>query len=62
MENLQGGSSLKVTIARWLTPKGESISEKGLDPDIKVEITDKDYQDGKDPQLEKALEIIKNLE
>ena len=62
MEKLKDGSSLKVTIARWLTPKGESISEKGLEPDIKVEMTDKDFQEGKDPQLDKAIEIIKNLE
>lgn len=62
MEKLKDGSSLKVTIARWLTPKGESISEKGLEPDIKVEMTDKDFQEGKDLQLDKAIEIIKNLE
>ncbi|MCX6760494.1 MAG: S41 family peptidase, partial [Candidatus Nealsonbacteria bacterium] len=62
MQDLIGGSSLKITVARWLTPKGESISEKGLDPDIKVEITEEDYTNGRDPQLDKAIEIIKNLE
>jgi len=62
MEKLKDGSSLKVTIAKWLTPSGESITDKGLAPDIKVEITEKDYQDGKDPQLEKAIEIVNNLE
>jgi len=62
MEKLKDGSSLKVTIARWLTPNGDSISEKGLEPDIKAEISDKDLEDGKDPQLDKAIEIIKNLE
>jgi carboxyl-terminal processing protease len=58
LEDLVGGSSLKVTIAKWLTPKGESITDKGLEPDIKVEITEQDYQDEKDPQLDKALEVI----
>lgn len=60
--NLSDGSFLKVTIAKWLTPKGQSISEVGLEPDIKAEITDDDMEQGKDPQLEKALEIIKELE
>ncbi len=57
--NLSDDSSLKVTIARWLTPKGESINEKGLSPDIEVEITEEDWQAEKDPQLERAIEIIK---
>ena len=59
--NLNGGSFLKITVAKWLTPKGQSISEVGLDPDIKIEITDQDAEQGKDPQLEKTLEIIRNL-
>jgi carboxyl-terminal processing protease len=62
VEKLSDGSSLKITIAKWLTPKGESISEKGLEPDIKVELTEKDVEAGRDTQLEKAIEIIKNLE
>ena len=52
---------LKITIAKWLTPKGNSISEVGLTPDIKVELTDADFEEQKDPQLDKAFEIIKNL-
>ena len=58
---LKNNSSLKVTVAKWLTPKGRSINEKGLKPDIEVKMTEKDYEEGKDPQLEKALEIINNL-
>lgn len=61
VDDLRGGSFLKVTIAKWLTPKGNSISEVGLDPDIKIDITDQDVQNKRDPQLDKALEIIKNL-
>lgn len=59
--NLRGGSFLKITIAHWLTPKGSSISEVGLTPDLKVDITDQDVQAKKDPQLDKALEIINSL-
>jgi len=59
--DLRGGSFLKITVAHWLTPKGSSISEVGLAPDVKIDITDSDIQQEKDPQLDKALEIIKNL-
>lgn len=58
LQNLTDGSSLKVTIAHWLTPKRNLINEKGLEPDVKVEITQEDSDNGKDPQLEKALELI----
>lgn len=61
LEELRDGSSLKITVAHWLTPKGELIADKGLDPDIKVEMTDEDYNQGRDPQLDKAIEIIKEM-
>lgn len=51
-------TSLKLTIARWLTPNGRSISEKGLTPDIEVKMTDKDIEAGRDPQMQKAIEIL----
>jgi len=59
--NLKGGSFLKVTVAKWLTPKGVSISEVGLEPDVKVELSDQDIEQDKDPQLQKALEIVNGL-
>lgn len=59
--DLGDGSFLKITIAKWLTPKGSSISEVGLSPDIKVEMTDLDIESKKDPQLDKALEIIAEI-
>lgn len=52
-----GGSSLHVTIAKWLTPKGDSIHGAGITPDIIVEVKADEEKD-KDIQLEKALEII----
>ncbi len=36
----ENGSSLKVTVARWLTPKGRQISKKGIEPDVKIENVD----------------------
>lgn len=54
-----GGGSLKVTVARWLTPDGISISDGGLTPDIVVERTREDIEAGKDPQLERAIEFLR---
>ncbi|MEK7578519.1 MAG: S41 family peptidase [Patescibacteria group bacterium] len=59
--NLKGESSLKVTVAKWLTPKKHSISESGLEPDYKVALTEDDIAKGKDPQLDKAAEILSGL-
>lgn len=61
LEKLDDGSSLKITVAKWLTPKGESISDYGLEPDIKVEMTEKDINQDKDPQLDKAIEVLQGL-
>jgi carboxyl-terminal processing protease len=62
LERLSGGSSLKVTVAKWLTPNGDLIADKGLEPDVKIEITEDDVAQGVDPQLDKAIEIIKNID
>lgn len=61
LEELRGGSSLKITVANWLTPNRQLISDVGLEPDIKVEITEEDYEEDRDPQLERAIEVIKGL-
>lgn len=52
-------TSLKVTIARWLTPNGISISDGGLTPDYEVKMSEADLKDIKDPQMDKALELLK---
>jgi carboxyl-terminal processing protease len=52
-------TSLKVTIARWLTPDGHNLSSGGLEPDIEVNMTQKDVETKKDPQLDKAVEILR---
>jgi len=53
-------TALKVTIARWFTPNDRSISEEGLEPDVKVDFTEEDALAGHDPQMDKAIEILKN--
>ncbi len=51
-------TSLKVTVARWLTPNGTSISEQGLMPEIEVTIEKRDIEEGRDPQLIRAIEFL----
>lgn len=58
--DMSGGTSIKVTIARWFTPNGVSISKNGLTPGFPVEVTLEDLEEGRDPQLEKAVELLKN--
>jgi carboxyl-terminal processing protease len=52
------GGALKVTIARWLTPSGRSISDGGLTPDIEVEYTAENRAAGTDPQKDRAIEFL----
>ncbi|MFH0951251.1 MAG: S41 family peptidase [bacterium] len=59
LHELTDGSAVKITNAKWLTPDGYDMSEAGIIPDIVVEYTADDWQAGKDPQLDKALEILK---
>ena len=60
LEELSKGS-LKITVAKWLTPAGQTIEGEGLVPDTKIELTEEDYNQGRDPQLDKAIEMIKAL-
>jgi carboxyl-terminal processing protease len=58
LQNDQG--AIRVTIARWLTPKERQINSLGLAPDYEIEITEEDIVAERDPQLEKAIELLLN--
>jgi carboxyl-terminal processing protease len=58
LRQLSDGSVVKVTTAKWLTPLGNYINEKGIEPDLKVELTNDDYNQNKDPQMEAALKAL----
>ncbi|MDZ4285852.1 MAG: S41 family peptidase [Candidatus Sungbacteria bacterium] len=62
VEDLDKKSSLKVTIAKWLTPNGTEIDGIGLEPDIKVELPATLTEDNMDKDffMDKALEVLRN--
>lgn len=55
---LDDGSSIKITIAKWLTPNKNTIEEQGITPEIEVELTEEDFNNDRDPQLDRALELL----
>lgn len=59
IKELAGGASLKVTVAKWLTPAGDFINEKGIKPNIEVKLSPADLDKNLDPQFTKALELLK---
>ncbi len=62
LEDLRDGSSVKITVAKWLTPNGDCINEQGIIPDQEVELTPEDYNENRDPQTDRAIEILLNKE
>jgi carboxyl-terminal processing protease len=56
--SVTSNTSLKITVAHWLTPLGNSISEGGLKPDIEVKLTEENTKDGKDPQMDAAVKYL----
>lgn len=57
LEQMRGSTSIKITVAKWLTPSGHCIMEEGIMPDYEVDYVPND--EGKDAQLDKALELFK---
>jgi len=58
LQELKDGSSVKITVAKWLTPKGYNINEQGIAPDVEVDLTLEDFNKNIDPQMDKAAEIL----
>lgn len=59
LTKLPDGSSIKLTIAKWLTPYDRAIDKEGIKPDIEIKLLDEDYDKDRDPQLDKAIELLK---
>ncbi|MEK7657916.1 MAG: S41 family peptidase [Patescibacteria group bacterium] len=60
LQTLKDNSMIKITTAHWLLPKGQMIEKNGLAPDYEVDLTEEDIKAGNDPQLEKAIKILKS--
>lgn len=58
-DKLQNDASLRITIAKWLTPLERSINKIGLDPDMVVKMTEADFKKGVDPQMDAAVKALK---
>lgn len=56
--DLDGGGTLKVTIARWFTPNDKNIDKEGIQPDKEIKITDDDIKAGRDPQKDAATDFV----
>ena len=52
------GSSIKITVAKWLTPNGISINDEGIAPDEEIDLTIENWEAGEDPQMDRAIEIL----
>ena len=59
VEDLASGAGLHITFAKWLTPKGTWVNKKGLKPDVKVKRTAEDVKADRDPQLDRAKQLLK---
>lgn len=57
--SLKDGTSVKITVSEYFTPKGRSINGKGITPDVEVEYEYDEKQPEVDNQLEKAMEVLK---
>jgi carboxyl-terminal processing protease len=60
IKELPGGGELKVTVARWYRPNGENIDKKGIVPDKKIELSDDDIKNKRDPQKDAAINFVKS--
>ena len=58
---LPGGGVVAITSAQWLTPKQRLIQDVGLTPDVYVELTQEDFDAGRDPQLDAAVETVLSI-
>lgn len=59
VHDLSDGSSVHITYAKWLTPDRRQIDGQGLTPDVEITISEEDRNQGRDPQLDRAIEVLR---
>ncbi|MCK5061480.1 S41 family peptidase [Candidatus Parcubacteria bacterium] len=62
LNKFDDGSSVKITVAKWLTPNKRSINDEGIMPDYEIDLTIEDYETNNDPQLDAAVALLKGEE
>ena len=60
-KDFKDGSGIHITTAKWLTPTKEWVHDKGIEPDIQVDFSEDDFNNQRDPQLDKAVELAKEI-
>jgi len=60
IQPLPDGAEVKITIARWYRPNGQNIDKKGIEPSKKIELTDDDYAQDRDPQKDAAVQALQS--
>lgn len=60
-QDFKDGAGLHITIAKWLTTDKQWIHKTGLQPDVVVPTTEEDITNKVDPQLDKAIELAKQI-
>ena len=60
-QDFKDGAGLHITIAKWLTPDKQWIHKVGLQPDVVVSVTEENITNKVDPQLDKAIELAKQI-
>lgn len=60
LESLRDGSSVKITVARWVLPDGGILEKGGLKPDVEVKLSDDDIKNKKDLQLDEAVKVLRS--
>lgn len=60
-KDFENGAGLHITVAKWLTPNETWVHKEGLTPDLEVEVTPEDIENGVDPQLDVALELAEKI-
>ncbi len=58
LNDTSGGGAVRITVAKWLTPKDRQINKLGINPDIEVKLTDDDTKNSKDPQYDRAVQEL----
>ncbi len=56
---MKGGTAAKITVAKWLTPNGGQIDDVGVEPDVKIEYTNEDFDAERDPQMDAAAAVLR---